>query len=327
MIGKEIFLIIFAEAGLSLYPLLIKMVDTNLITQVAIRFMSYTVLSCMGSFIFDNSLLSYNLLEYIYLGIINILHIISSYSAFEILSSGAGYTLFYLYPIFNLLGRSLIYKENIIWINYVYIILAIVGVYFLTQNQSNEKYLIETNPNYNYYLGLGVGSGVLSAITESCMYLLIKGQPKLSPYQQTTRFYLFGGILSIILIIKSYFTNQEYFTNIDKTQILNKLNTKDTQQNNSKDSGFFGTLKIQYNLQQIFELILFNSIIGFIGYIIIYYTIPRTTTTQFNSLVFTGIIFSYIWGFIINSERISWQNAIGSLLIIISIIMVNSNDN
>lgn len=321
MIGKELLLIILAEAGLSLYPLLIKMVDTNLITQLATRFLSYTVLSYMGSFIFDSSIISFSLLECIYLGIMNILHVITSYSAFEILSSGAGYTLFYLYPIFNLIGRNLIYKENIEWNNYLYIILAICGVYFLTQNQSNEKYLTDNNPNYNYYLGLGIGAGLLSAITESIMYLLVKGQPKLSAYQQTTRFYLLGGIISLILVIKSYLTNQnyEYFA-INETQ--EKIDTKMIK---TKESGFFGTLEIQYNWQQMLELILFNSLIGFIGYTIIYFTIPRTTTMQFNTLVFTGIIFSYIWGYVLNGENIPWQNALGSLLIIISIIMVNKN--
>lgn len=319
MIGKELLLIILAESGLSLYPLLIKMVDTNLITQLAIRFISYSVLSCMGSFIFDSSIISYNgLLEYIYLGIINILHVITSYSAFEILSSGAGYTLFYLYPIFNLISRNLIYKEFLDWKHYLYIILAIAGVYFLTKNQSNAKYLVENTQDYNYYLGLGVGSGLLSAITESVMYLLIKGHPKLSAYQQITSFYLLGGIISLMLVIKSYLSNQEYFANYESK------GNKDNKIQINKTS-FFGTFEIQYSWQQMLELVLFNSLIGFIGYTIIYYTIPRTTTIQFNTLVFTGIIFSYIWGYVLNSERIQWQNALGSFLIIISIVMANKS--
>ena len=308
IINQETLLIILGEAGLSLYPLLIKLVDTNLITQLTIRFLSYTVLGYMGSFIFDNQLTPYNLLEYIYLGIMNILHVLTSYSAFEILSSGAGYTLFYLYPIFNLIGRNLVYNENIKWHNYLYIILAIVGVYLLTQNQSNDKYLQENSPDYNYYLGLGVGSGLLSAITESVMYLLIKSESRPSAFQQTTRFYSLGGIASLLLIAKSLLSSKS-----------NDADTKD-----ESNTSFFGSLEIQYNWQQMLELILFNSLIGFIGYVIIYFTIPRTTTMQFNTLVFIGIIFSYIWGYVLNGELVPWQNAIGSLLIMLSIFMVNT---
>jgi drug/metabolite transporter (DMT)-like permease len=307
IINMDTGLIILGEAGLSLYPLLIKLVDTNLITQLVIRFLSYTVLAYMGSYIFDNKLVTYNLLEYIYLGIMNILHVLASYSAFEILSSGTGYTLFYLYPVFNLIGRNFFYNENVKWYNYFYIILAIGGVYLLTQKQSNDKYLQENSPDYDFYLGMGVGSGLLSAITESVMYLLIKSESRVSAFQQTTRFYSLGGLVSLLLIAKSWLSSRTSHDNVSEKQNV-----------------FFGSLEIQYNWQQMLELILFNSLIGFIGYVIIYFTIPRTTTMQFNTLVFIGIIFSYIWGYVLNGESVPWQNAIGSVLIMLSIVMVNS---
>lgn len=309
IIKQETLLIILGEAGLSLYPLLIKLVDTNLITQLTTRFLSYTVLAYMGSYIFDNQLTPYNLVEYIYLGIMNILHVITSYSAFEILSSGTGYTLFYLYPIFNLIGRNLFYNEHIKWYNYLYIILAIGGVYLLTQKQSNDKYLRENSPDYDFYLGMGVGSGLLSAITESVMYLLIKGESRVSAFQQTTRFYTLGGIASLLLIAKSWLSSGTSHDDVSEKQ--------------KELTSFFGSMEIQYNWQQMLELILFNSLIGFIGYVIIYFTIPRTTTMQFNTLVFIGIIFSYIWGYVLNGESVPWQNAIGSFLIMLSIFMVN----
>ena len=64
--------------------------------------------------------------------------------------------------------------------------------------------------------------------------------------------------------------------------------------------------------------------IGFVGYILRFFTIPRLSTLTFNSIIFIGVIFSYIWGYIFSNENIDNNSIIGTLLIMVSIFKINS---
>ena len=69
--------------------------------------------------------------------------------------------------------------------------------------------------------------------------------------------------------------------------------------------------------------LIFTIFIGFFGTVIRYFLIPRISTLTFNSLIFLGIIFAYIWGYYLSNEKIDIIHIIGSILIIITIFMVN----
>lgn len=290
-----------SEITLSLYPQLIKLVDTNLETQIVFRFITYSILSLIGNIFYNplSSFFEYSILQYLGLGMINIFHILSSYTAFRILSSGASYTLFYTYPIFNLLGRSLFYKEHINIYNYFYIIIAIIGTYLLTNDQiiKDKKYLV-----------IGFIAGLISAITESLIYLFIKKETHKSPFQEITRFYLLGGLISIAIIIYSHYKEKvilkESFNDFFEMFRLENIN-------------------IKIEKKQIITLILFNALIGFVGYVLRFFIISRISTLEFNSLIFIGVIFAYIWGFIFSNEKIYIKNIIGTFLIILSIFLIN----
>ena len=140
-----------SEIALSLYPQIIKLIPTTIEVQVAVRCITYSILAIIGYYITTNNktILSaksdtttntntFSLTSGIFMGIVNIIHIISSYMCFNILSSGVGYSIFYIYPIFNLLGRTLLYNEKINIINYIYIIIAIIGVYLIYKKNSNS---------------------------------------------------------------------------------------------------------------------------------------------------------------------------------------------
>ena len=321
MINYATLLLVLSQAGMTLYPLLIKLVPSNLETQTAIRFITYSFLALLGSFFSDTSLLSYSALEYAGFGMINLVHVIASYVCFRMLSSGISYTLFYTYPIFNLLGRMLFYGERIQPMNFIYIGIAFLGVYILTRRtdstqpttqqpttlqatttENQEQGLLASNP-----LLIGSLMGILSAITESTMYLLVKDAPVAkSAFQQISRFYLLGGIIGIIFL---------GYTLLFK----DRNNTIE----NYVDDKTYSILDFQISWKPLLEIILFNALIGFVGYTIVYYVIPRTNTIQFNTYIFLGIIFSYMWGYVLNNEAIPPQNVLGSLLILFSIVMVN----
>ena len=303
-----------SEIALSLYPQLIKLIPTTIENQVATRCITYSLLAIIGYYITkqNNTNITYNsnsnsnIVSFtktsIVMGLVNIIHIISSYMCFNALSSGVGYSIFYIYPIFNLLGRTFIYNEKINSINYIYIIISILGVYLIYKHNKKEintehvpEPKIEPFFNVNTILNtknttIGIIAGIVSALTESIIYFMVKDNPiSVSPFIQLLKTYLLGGIVSFIYLIHS--------------SIL--------QTTTSLDYHYWITL------------ILFNAIIGFSGYLLRVIMIPRLSTLLFNSLIFTGVIFSYIWGYILSNEPITYSNVSGTLLILSSIFLIN----
>jgi drug/metabolite transporter (DMT)-like permease len=308
---QEVSLLV-SEIALSLYPQLIKLVPATLEIQMAVRFLTYCIMALLGYFTFGGKSLfvvsnikskSSSWWYYIVMGIVNIFHILSSYASYKLLPSGVAYSLFYTYPILNLLSRSMFFGESFnIW-NYLYIAIAIVGVYFVYSNGHVEGNIkgnakselpswLDNIVGQDRIVGLLMGIG--SAFTESLIYLMVKADaPSVSPFIQIIKTYLVGGIFSIVYLIK-------YLDSEQSRIVANKL-----------DWNYWVTL------------ILFNLIIGFIGYVIRFITIPRLSTLAFNSLIFIGVIFSYIWGYVFSEEKIKTKNVFGTLLIIASVFQLN----
>lgn len=311
MLNNFAYPLLGSEIALSLYPQLIKLVPTTIEIQIAIRCITYSVLALLGYFI-NGSIIyeSGNTIQsksktssiffYILMGIVNIFHIASSYISYKILPSGIAYSLFYTYPIFNLLFRTIFFGESIQLINYLYIIIAIIGVYFIYSDSKHNTVSINTistntKESYDFFKTftskdtlVGLVSGIGSAFTESLMYLMVKADvSSISPFIQVLKTYVLGGILSIVYLIK----------NLDKINL---------------DWHYWTTL------------ILFNALVGFVGYVIRFFTIPRLTTIMFNSVIFIGVLFSYIWGYLFSNEKIKMTNVLGTLLIIGSVYKINN---
>ena len=325
---NNISLLIGSELALSLYPQLIKLVPATIEIQVIVRFITYAILALIAlpSFSSFSSFNSINTLKEIktipiistiLMGGVNILHVASSYYSFKVLSSGFSYSLFYTYPIFNLLGRSIFNKETISPINYLYIIIAIIGVYLIYYKQQSEHNLetknldteknstLDNNQDYSDYTK-GLFAGIGSAITESLIYFMVKNDiPTVSPFVQIIKTYLLGGVLSLIYL--------------GKTLLYDNADNADKP----KDDVNSSMLEYKLGWDSWITLILFNALIGFIGYVLRFYLIPKITTLKFNSLIFIGVVFAYIWGYLLSDEKIYLENILGTCLILFSIFMMN----
>jgi drug/metabolite transporter (DMT)-like permease len=314
-------LILFgSEIALSLYPQLIKQLPTQIDIQIAIRLITYSFVALLGIFynndihkIFQMIISSAGFFKVLWLGCINIFHILSSYISFACLPSGISYTLFYMYPIFNILARNIFWNEKTVISNFIYLIIALAGVYLVTSstythdNSADSKTLdiifssyfsskVKNNKNI-----IGSFSGIFSAISETIIYLSVKNDIiSISPFTQIIRTYLLGGILSAGYLIYNYYLKNR-----------NVLSEHDT------------TLSNPINYEYWIMIILFNLLVGFVGYLLRFYTIPRLGTLKFNTLIFIGVVFSYIWGYIFGKEKINLQAISGSLCIIGSIFMLS----
>jgi drug/metabolite transporter (DMT)-like permease len=315
----EIVILVLSEIGLSLYPQLIKLVNTTVETQLALRFITYSILAIVISILTDTVVIKYSLLENIAFGTINLLHVFTSYLAFKLLSSGTSYTLFYTYPIFNLIGRSILFNEHFTISQFVYILCALFGVYLVTNQQSkpidDNDDTARSNKSNTWLpissLKIGIIAGLLSAITESIIYLGVKKEIGTTPFQELTRFYILGGVFSLAFVIYSYYNTSN--------DIFSSTYIEDNHTKLSMNLQFDTSL----SLESILGIVLFNALVGFIGYVMRFYIIPRITTIKFNSMIFIGIIFAYIWGYLLSSEMIYMENILGSLIIIFTIYMIN----
>lgn len=62
-------------------------------------------------------------------------------------------------------------------------------------------------------------------------------------------------------------------------------------------------------------MILFNVLVGFIGHVLQFYSIPKLTTAVFSLLAFIGVGAGYGWGVLFAKESLNWKSLLGAGLI------------
>ena len=157
-------LLLISEVVLSAYPLLIKLVDASVVFQTGLRMIIYTILAVAGASAVGAPLMPDVLFstETAATGFLNLLHVLSSYFAFDTLAAGNAMALFYTYPVWNILGSALVFKEKIPIKSLPWIALAFVGAVLLSQ---------PTKTNWSV---LGVAAALVAALTETGIYLWFK---------------------------------------------------------------------------------------------------------------------------------------------------------
>jgi drug/metabolite transporter (DMT)-like permease len=118
---------ITSEVVLSLYPILIKVVDTGLDTQILARLATFATLSVIALNGFNIGAVLSNPVLLLFLGFINLVHIGTSYQAFKDLPAGPAVALFYTYPFMNLLLSWFVFGETILLSDIPWFFLAFLG--------------------------------------------------------------------------------------------------------------------------------------------------------------------------------------------------------
>lgn len=272
--------VLYSELVLSLYPILIKTVDTNIFTQILARFVVFPALAIAFGSSYDFSSIwgnPYEAFVAILHNLMNVGHVAVSYLSFKELPVGTAISLFYLYPIFNLLAGSILFGESLSFFSIALISVAFVGVYLIATSKKEEEG--ETKTEKKRYR-LGVWMGILSAITETMIFIFIRSNvdAQRSPYYTVNHLYPAG-----LALLAGYGL---FHTNIVDTSSMNWM-----------------------------KLLSFNALLGFTGYIARFYAIPRIPTIVFSLLSFIGVAFGYIWGMIFTKDEPTWKGMLGSGLI------------
>jgi drug/metabolite transporter (DMT)-like permease len=271
--------VLYSELVLSLYPILIKSVNTNIFTQILARFIVFPALAFAFGSTYDFSAIWGNPYE-AFIGILhnllNLGHVAASYVSFKNLSVGSAISLFYLYPIFNIIAGAAIFGESLSFTSVLLIAAAFIGVYLIATSYKDENRSTEKTKEYNY----GVIMGVLAAITETMIFIFIRSNKdaQASPYYTVNHLYPAGLALLVSAAIFK--------------------------------PGIVDTSRISWT-----KLLMFNGLLGFTGYIARFYAIPKIPTIVFSLLSFFGVSFGYLWGVLFMGDKPTARALVGGGLI------------
>lgn len=267
-------LVLLSEVILSAYPILIKRVDASVFAQTGVRMGTYAGLAALVAALTGAPLAAGATWGSVLgSGLLNLLHVGASYSAFEALPAGNAMALFYTYPIWNLLGAALTFGEHVPLTSIPWLLLALVGTFLLAQ------------PGLEGWSLFGVAAALLAALTETGIYLWFRStttEEESQPWTNMARMYGGSGILWVVLAALGVFA-------------VGRVS-----------GGSLGTM------------ITFNAIVGFLGYALRFYLIPKVSTVAFSMLSFFGVVAAYMFGWFFMGEVPSATQGVGAAAIILA---------
>lgn len=287
MLGVQEALVLFSEVVLSGYPLLIKLVDTSVFFQVGLRMAVFTGMAALSSLLTTVPLPAIGSLltaETVAVGALNLVHVAGSYIGFEQLPGGNAMALFYTYPIFNILGAALAFGERIPISSLPWIALAAVGAVTLSA------------PTATNWTAMGVVGALIAAFTETGIYLWFKQQDagdtatmtSETPWRKMIQMYGASGVFWIIGAV-----------------IAAAL-------------GWIGARTFRVGSGGMSSILLFNAIVGFGGYALRFFLIPRVSTVIFSALSFFGVISAYLLSWMFAGEVPSLTQMLGAIAIMVA---------
>jgi drug/metabolite transporter (DMT)-like permease len=291
-------LLVLAETVLSAYPLLIKLTDATVYFQTGLRMFMYTLLAVIAAAVSGSPMAAATLFsaETIATGAMNLLHVASSYTAFEALAGGNAMALFYTYPVWNILGAATLLGESVSLTSAPWMLLALVGAVMLAQ------------PSTTNWTALGVAAALVAALTETGIYLWFRSHSdapaaeasnvdKDQPWTKMIQMYGSSGLLWVVM-----------------TVVAAAL-------------GWLARDTFRISGRGLAGIALFNTFIGFAGYALRFYLIPKVSTVVFSALSFIGIIAAYLLSWIFAGEVPTGVQALGAAAIIIANTVLVSKEN
>lgn len=290
-------IVVGSEAALALYPLLIKKVPTNLETQLLSRFATFVVLAALGTkaeslkSLFSTTQAAKRTVG---LGTITLAHVASSYKAFETLPAGTAMSLFYTYPILNILVGVIGFGESVKPLQLLLITAAFVGVVLVSLGTKEAGHAGEEKKIH----WEGVLAALAAAATETLMYFGVRTSAGANPYFATIELYL---VALLGMIAYSFLNPLLRSATAEKAEPFEAID---------KSPGVW------------LKLLGFNAVIGFIGYLLRFYAIPKVTTATFSLLSFVGVVASFFWGWLFADERPNTLTIAGATLITVAATLV-----
>jgi len=288
---------ILAEIALALYPILIKQVNVSLPIQLLARLGTFSGLGLALSDKTDRQLswgTPTTAIHSIGFGLMNLIHIAASYISYNHLPAGSALALFYTYPFFNILAGVLFLGESFDTSLIPLMAMAFVGVLMIAKYTKDEEEFSEKNTEstenkpVKRNITLGITASLISAFTETLIFMVAKTGEGGSPW------------LTILKMYPAAFAALIGWISVSKTAV-------------------------NQTAENWIPLILFNVFIGFIGYSIRFWSIPRLSTAVFSLLTFIGVAAGYGWGLLYAKEVPSTGALVGAGLITTAVTLLGKN--
>lgn len=271
----------------SLIPILIKKVDTNLLTQTIARFLFYPLVATLLGGKLPNWSTPILAAKGLALGGMNLAHVGASYLAFRDLPAGIAMTIFYSYPFFNLIGSKIFFGESIPLKVIPLFILAFIGVILVAfASEGDAAYTQEGREEPNPKRGIIMA--LLAALTETGIFLAVRGAPSMGGFDNINYMYI-GGLL---ILLAGIF-------------VFGKQGEIDTKEKSWWQLGGF------------------NSIIGLGGTTLLFLTNHFLPTHIYSLVSFIGLATSYIFGLIFAEEKPSIGALTGTGLLLAAVAGLN----
>lgn len=260
-------LVLASETVLSAYPILIKKVDATLGLQTGVRMFAFAGLAAAAAAVTGAPL---TLTGSLAPGLLNLLHVGASYTAFEALPAGNAMALFYTYPVWNVLGAAVAFGESVDWSRAPWMLLALVGA------------LLVAKPAVTSWSMWGIVAALIAALTETGIYLWFRKEATEDSQPWTNMFRMYGssGVLWAILAVL----------------------------------GVVGIGQIRGSSMA--AMLLFNGLVGFVGYAMRFFAVPQVGTLVFSTLSFFGVVSAYLFGWLFVGEVPTAVQTCGAALII-----------
>jgi drug/metabolite transporter (DMT)-like permease len=242
-------------------------------------------------FIYKSITSTYGLL----LSVTTILHVYFSYRSFQLLDSGVATTLYYIYPIIILLLYGISLSPILL--------IPLFGVYLIANDFNNSKdtekepYKNNTDNTNNtdrtddsiikndttvkeHFWNEGIIAAFIAALTEAFIFYFVKNIKTLNNWNH---------------LFLSYFIGASVLTPYLWKNIINME--------------LYGGLSVSLAV---------NAFIGLFGYYLRFYAISRLDTYIYAVLSYFGIVMSYVYGVVLNNDKITMQKIIGTLCIVLT---------
>jgi len=270
-------IVVGSEIALALYPILIKTVPTNLSTQLLSRVLVYSGLAYWLSSETD---------VYLTWGTLKGAFRSSMLGLLTFLHIGSSYYAFQQLPAG--VSMSLFYTYPI-WnlfgaylgfgeqFSLFQVLLVLLGFAgtVLVAYGNKDPDPQKQKDPYNWK---GIAAGLFAAVSESLMYFAVRTAERPSP---------FYAILELYPAALVFLGATIFFT---------------------KSSLDFRPLVWA-------RMVSFNTLVGFLGYCLRFYAIPRVPTVVFSLLSFVGVLASFGWGYLFVNEIPTGLTLLGALLI------------
>jgi len=282
--------VFFSESVLSLYPILIKKVPTNLDTQTLARFLIYPIAALIvGGVKPLINAYSHGTSTNLLYGSVNVAHIATSYLAFQQLPAGIAMSLFYTYPLWNIIAGSLVFGEPFPWKLLPLVFVALIGTGLVAFSRTAKEK--EENKEVNW---TGVAAALGAALTETLLFLIVKSAKGETPFFSVHQIYL-GGLPILLAYLAYKYFNQP------------TINPKDVD---GKTSG-----PVDWSWSTWLPLLAFNGFLGFTGYVLRFWSIPRLSTLLYSMLSMFGVLAAFTWGHFLANEPIQGQGLLGATIL------------